>query len=340
MPQPSVVIATPFPTELLESLDQGARVSLLTPEQRALFRPELAANEDPAGRELKQLLAGADAIFVGIDIPSNLLDLAPNLRWLHTTGAGVENQIAAGFGRGSYTFTNGSGPHAIGISEYLLMVALALIKQLPFYQRAQIEHRWGRPRASAQHPSFELYGKTVGIVGLGDIGLAAAERFHALGCHVIGSRRSVQARQAGEGPVDELLPPADLPSLLQQSDFVILSLPLTTESRRLINAEALRLMKPTAFLLNISRGGVIDEPALIAALEQKQIAGAGLDVFEQEPLPADSPLWEMENVIITPHASNNSEHFQRRQAELFQENLRRFVAGEPLLNVVNAELGY
>ena len=340
MPQPSVVIATTFPAELIDGLDQGARVTMLTPEQRALFRPGLGINEGPAALELKHLLAGADAVFAGIDIPPELLQIAPNLRWLHTTGAGVENQLAAGFGRGSYTFTNGSGPHAISISEYLLLIALALIKQLPFYQRAQIEHRWGRPRGSAQHPSFELYGKTIGVVGLGDIGLAAAERFHALGCRVIGSRRSAQSRQPGEGPVDELVGPGDLPYLLQQSDFVILSLPLTPETRHLINAETLRQMKPTAFLLNISRGGVIDEPALVAALEQGQIAGAGLDVFEKEPLPAESPLWGMENVIVTPHSSNNSEHFQRRQAELFRENLRRFVAGEPLQNVVNAELGY
>jgi phosphoglycerate dehydrogenase-like enzyme len=340
VPQPRVVIATAFPPELIDSLDRGADITLLTPEQRELFRPGLAANQEPAAVELKRLLASADAVFAPIEIPTDLLQLAPKMRWLHTTGAGVENQIAAGFGRGPYLFTNGSGPHAIGISEYLVMAALALIKQLPFYQRAQMEHHWGRPRASAQHPSFELYGKTAGIVGLGDIGLAAAERFHALGCRVIASRRSLQARQAGEGPVEELLPPAELPYLLQQSDFVILSLPLTPETRHLINAETLRLMKPTAFLLNISRGGVIDEPALIAALEQGQIAGAALDVFEREPLPADSPLWDMENVIITPHASNNSEHFQRRQAELFRENLRRFVAGEPLLNVVNAQLGY
>ncbi len=340
MPQPSVIVATAFPPALVDSLDRGANVTILTPEQRELFRPGLTTNEKPAAAELKRLLAGADAVFAPIEIPPELLQLAPRMRWLHTTGAGVENQIAAGFGRGPYTFTNGSGPHAIGISEYLLMMALALIKQLPFYQRAQMEHRWGRPRASAQHPSFELYGKTVGVVGLGDIGLAAAERFHALGCRVIASRRSVPSRQAGEGPVDELLPPADLPYLLQQSDFAILSLPLTPETRHLINAEALRRMKPTAFLLNISRGGVIDEPALITALEQGQIAGAALDVFEREPLPADSPLWDMENVIITPHSSNNSEHFQRRQAELFRENLRRFVAGEPLLNVVNAEAGY
>jgi phosphoglycerate dehydrogenase-like enzyme len=340
MPKAKVVIANPFPSEWLAELDQGAAVTVLSPDQRALFRNGLNANEEPEARELKRLLAESDAVFAGIDIPTDLLAIAGNLRWLHTTGAGVENQIAAGFGRGSYTFTNGSGPHAIGISEYLVMQALVLIKQLPFYQRAQVERRWGRPRASAQHPSFELYGKTVGIVGLGDIGLAAAERFHALGCRIIGSRRSAKSRQMNVGAVGELVPAGDLAYLLQNSDFVALTLPLTPETRHLINAETLRLMKPTAFLLNISRGGVVDEPALIAALQEGQIAGAGLDVFETEPLPADSPLWQMENVVITPHSSNNSEHFQRRQAELFKENLRRYVAGESLLNVVSADRGY
>jgi phosphoglycerate dehydrogenase-like enzyme len=343
MPDVEVVIATSLPADLmseLTSIDAGTHISVLDDEQRAQLRPGLASSQDPAAAKLRRLLSEAEVIFLSFDAPPDVHELAKKARWIHTTAAGVENLLKAGFGRGSYTFTNGSGPHAISIGEYIVMQALVLTKCLPAYQRQQMQKRWGRIRDLPHHRSFELAGKTAGIVGLGDIGLAAAERFKALGCRVIASRRSAIERRRNEGPVDELVPASDLPYLLQSSDIVALTLALTAETRHLMNAETLRLMKQSAFLINISRGAVIDEPALIEALRDGVIAGAALDVFEREPLPPDSPLWEMENVVITPHTSAASEHFQRRQIDLFKENLRRYTAGEALLNVVDADRGY
>jgi phosphoglycerate dehydrogenase-like enzyme len=188
----------------------------------------------------------------------------------------------------------------------------------------------------------EIWGSTVGIIGLGDVGMAVAERAKAMGCRVIGTRRSVSSAQKNAGPVDELLPASEVNYLLRESDYVVLAAPLTPETHHLINGETLRLMKPTAVLINVARGGVVDEAALIAALKSGVIAGAALDVFDKEPLPKESPLWKMDNVFITPHISptSGSAIFMRRHVQLFNENLKRYLAGEPLLNVVDVERGY
>jgi phosphoglycerate dehydrogenase-like enzyme len=244
--------------------------------------------------------------------------------------------VCRGFGRGSYQFTNGSGPHAIPIGEFVLAEMLMFAKDMPRILRNQRAKKWDRVGGN------ELYGSTVGIIGLGDIGMSLAERAQAMGCRVLATRRSIETAQGKSGPVDELLPPSETNYLLQESDYVVVAAPLTPETRHMINAETLRLMKPTAFLFNIARGGLVDEPALIEALKSGVIAGAALDVFEQEPLPAESPLWEMENVIITPHISptSGSGVFMRRHVELFTENLRRYLANKPLMNVVDVERGY
>jgi phosphoglycerate dehydrogenase-like enzyme len=174
---------------------------------------------------------------------------------------------------------------------------------------------------------------------MGHIGGEVARLAKAFGCRVLATRRSVSERAAGEG-VDELLPASALPYLLAQSDFVVLCVPLTGETRHLIGEAELRAMKPTAVLINIARGAVVDEAALVRALKEGWIAGAGLDVFEQEPLPEDSALWSLENVILTPHISGGTEIYNQRATGIFCENLRRYLAGEPLMNLADAERGY
>lgn len=341
MSEVKLLVTMSVPPDLLKDiaeLDRRVQMATLTDAQRALLLAGQGDKDDPEAAALRALLQEAEIVFCGYEVrrSADLIGRAPNLRWLHTVAAGVEDLLQAGLGKGSYVFTNGSGPHAISMGEFVLLQMLMLAKAAPRFLRNQIAGKWERVYG------IELYGTTVGIVGLGDIGMAVAERAKPFGCRVLATRRSVQAKQVNVGPVDELLPPSELPYLLQESDFVVLAVPLTKETYHLLNAAMLRRMKPTAYLINVARGAVVDEAALIEALRSGSIAGAALDVFEQEPLPPESPLWGMENVIITPHISPNpySEPFQRRQVDLFKENLRRYLAGEPLLNVVDVERGY
>jgi phosphoglycerate dehydrogenase-like enzyme len=343
MPKVKVLIATALPPDVLAqltALEDGVAVTALSDAQRRTLRPGFSKETSEEAQAVRRLLAESDVVFTGFDAGVEVYGQARSARWIHTTIAGVDDLLAQGVGRGQYLFTNGSGPHAISISEHIVMQCLMLVKGAHGYFRRQAQAKWERLPMSERGERTELNGMAVGIIGLGDIGLASAERLAALGCRILASRRSVTARQDSDGPVHELLPAADLPYLLQSSDIVVLSMPLTRETHHLINAKTLNLMKRSAYLINIARGGVIDEEALIEALRERRIAGASLDVFEQEPLPEESPLWGLPNVIITPHISTTSENFQRRQGELFRENLRRYIANEPLLNIVDAERGY
>jgi len=344
MPSVKVLIATTLPPVVLQELTNSrgdVELTVLEEDQRRLLRSGLGVNQSEEAETVRRLLGESEVIyFAGLGVGPEVHKLATRARWLHTTADGVDNLLDWGYGRGSYVFTNSAGPHAISIGEYIVMQSLMLVKGAAGYVRRQSDHRWERVPASERGGRSELNGVTVGIVGLGAIGIAAAERLRALGCRIVATRRSATSRQEDVGPAHELVPPDDLPYLLDKSDVVALTLPLTRESHHLIDAAALRTMKSTAYLINISRGGVIDEPALIEALREGRIAGAALDVFEEEPLPPGSPLWDLANVNVTPHISTTSEHFSRRQADLFLENLRRYLAHEPLLNVVDPDRGY
>jgi phosphoglycerate dehydrogenase-like enzyme len=184
-----------------------------------------------------------------------------------------------------------------------------------------------------------LRGKTVGIIGLGHIGREVARLSKAFGMNVIATRRSA-TRTSRARYVDRLLPSKQMPSLLEESDFVVISVPHTPETHHLIGEKELGMMKPAAYIINIARGGIIDEEALIRALDEKRIAGAGLDVTEREPLPADSRLWDFDNVILSPHVSGGQENYVARATELFCDNLRRYLAGKKLRNVIDRKRGY
>jgi phosphoglycerate dehydrogenase-like enzyme len=256
---------------------------------------------------------------------------APRLRWVQSGGAGVEGFMTPGFVASPIVLTNAQGIYAVPIAEHVIAMVLHFCRGLHRLVRSQQAARWERTDV------IEVRDQTLGIVGLGGIGSEVARLAKGLGMRVLATRR----RPDRPAPyTDEVRGAEDLPWLLRESDFVVLCAALTTETRHLIGEAELQQMKPTAYLLNIGRGGLIDEPALLAALQAQRLAGAGLDVFAQEPLPADSPFWALENVLVTPHISGNSPHSRDRLTALFCENLRRYLAGEELLNVVDKAAGY
>ncbi len=279
-----------------------------------------------------------DAIIPKVEVvlgglPRDRILEAPRLRWLQTTGAGVDwllryPQIA----QSDLIITNASGVHAIPISEHILALMLALTRDIQRCVRDQVQHRWNRG-----HRITEMDGATMGLIGVGAIGEKTAEKAKGLNVRVLGLRRHPEK---GSPWVDRMYGPDQLLEMLPEADWVVITTPLTRETRGLIGERELRAMKETAYIINIGRGAIIQERALIRALQEGWIAGAGLDVFEQEPLPEDSPLWDMENVIITPHYAGLTPYYADRVVEIFTENLRRYQAGQPLINEVDKRLGY
>jgi len=248
----------------------------------------------------------------------------PKLRWFHSFSAGTDHPAFQALLDRGVLVTNSPGVSSRPIAQYVLGMMLRIVKRMDVWAAAQRERRW-QPLETA-----ELSGKTVGVVGLGSIGGEVARLARAFGMYVVGCRRSRRPARY----VDQLLPPDRLHQLLAAADFVVLAVPLTSRTDRLISEAELRAMRPDAWLINISRGRVVDEDALVRALKDGSIAGACLDVFVEEPLPPDSELWTLPNVIVTPHNSGWSPLNLERGTELFVENLRRYVAGRRLRNVV------
>jgi len=248
------------------------------------------------------------------------------LRWMQAPGAGVDHPVFRTLIERGVRLTNGSGLHAEPIAQYIFTYVLHWERQVSRHLAQQTEREWSRII------SDDLTSKTLGIVGLGGIGEAAARVGRAFGMRVIGLRRS-----AVDSPnVDLTLPPGELHALLGESDYVVLSVPFTDATRHLIGAAELAAMRDSAVLINVARGGVVDEPALIEALRAGTIHGATLDVMSQEPLPPDSPLWALDNCVITPHDAGWSPRANERIAALFLDNLGRYVRGEPMRNQVAA----
>jgi len=265
--------------------------------------------------------------------PDSLQEAAPRLRWVQLTSAGADRLLGSGFSEQGVRVTTVSGLHATPIGEFVLCAMLMFAKGAPTSMRAQVRHEWAR------FAPTELRGKTVGVVGMGNIGREVGRLARAFGCRVVGTTRSASERETTPDGY-EVLPAAELRRLLGESDYVVLSVPLTEETRGMIDEAELHAMKPTAVLVNIARGAVVVEQALARALRDGWIAGAALDVFEKEPLPAESPFWDMENVILTPHISGGTEIYNERAVAIFTDNLRRYLAGEPLRNVVDPARGY
>ncbi len=297
-----------------------------------MVQPELTAKE--ASESLDRMLADTDVIF-GWRLPLNLLSRAPRLKWVHGTGAGVDF-----FTKGTELLqsnvivTGSSGVRTTSVAEFALCLVLMLAKKTPSHFANQLAHRW-KPSIG-----LKLSGKTLGVVGLGSIGSEIARLGRAFNMRVLATKRSAKRRQRDAGGADEVFPPGQLLQMLPQCDFVVLATPLTPETRGLIGEAELKVMKPAAYIVNIARGPVIKQDVLLRALKEGWIAGAGLDVFETEPLPADSELWELPNVIISPHTAGFGEQDNTAMTELFCENLRRFLDGREMLNVIDREKEY
>ncbi len=277
---------------------------------------------------------------------------ASRLRWIQMHTAGIDHAIDQPIMKAQdVEVTNSSGVHAVQTSEFCLMMMMAFAYKLPHLLAYQAVPEWPRRPHEVFAPQH-LRGQTLGIVGYGAIGRELARMADALGMSVLAIKRNVMhpadydtyrlsntGDPEGEIPL-RIYPPEAVASVARESDFLVVVAPLTQSSRALINADVLAAMKKTAVLINVARGALVDEAALISALAAKQIAGAALDVFDEEPLPITSPLWNLDNVILSPHVAGNSAQYHDKCADVFIENLTRYLENRPLLNLVHRELGY
>lgn len=260
------------------------------------------------------------------------LDGAPAIAWIHTASAGFNWVLTPRVAASDIVLTRTANVLNTPIAEFVVALALALFKGLPLFLNQQRERQWRRPATLTT-----MTGATAGIIGAGAIGRESAVRLKALGMRVIGMKRTPEPLPE----FDEMLGPDGLSALLTEADLLVLACPLTPETHHLIGRKQFAMMKSSAVVVNIARGAVMVEEDLVEALKSGVIAGAGLDVFDTEPLPADSPLWEQPNVIVTPHVSYLADENEPAMLDEFGENLRRFLAGEPLLNALRSrELGY
>ncbi len=284
----------------------------------------------------ERVAPSADAILVWSGtraLLQQLWPIAPRVRWVHSRAAGLDGVLFPELIESPVPLTNGSGVFSRSLGEFVAAAALYFAKDFRRMIRNQAAGRW------EQFDVEEVHGKTMGIVGYGDIGRAAAERGKALGMRVIALRRRPEKSQ-GDGLIDEVFGPDRLLDLMSESDYVVAASPLTPETKGLIGAEAIESMKSTGVLMNVGRGPVIDEAALIAALRQRRIRGAALDVFETEPLPDGHAYFELENVLLSPHCADHTPTWLEDAMQFFVDNFERFRKGEPLKNVVEKRLGY
>ncbi len=337
---PDVTIAI---TSFLEP-EHVRRIAATGADVRVLYDPELVAPPrfagDHSGRpgfrrtpdqeaRYRGWLAEADVHFdLDAEFAPAFPALAPRLRWIQATSSGIGPLVRrTGLDRSGVTITNAAGIHAVPLAEHALLALLYFVKAVPARLRDQRAHVWER------HSVRELRGLTATVVGLGAVGLEVARTLRSVGVHVIGVRRSALAADEA-ARVDEATTPDHLRDVLPRSDALVLIAPHTRETEGMIGATELALLPPGAIVVNIARGALIDEVALIDALRRGHLGGAALDVAAVEPLPSDSPLWDLPNVLITPHSAATVARENERLTDLFVENLRRYRAGEPLLNLL------
>lgn len=301
--------------------------------------------------EVAEALAGLPdtEILYAFHVPAEWAAVAPRLRWVQLHSAGADHLLDHPILRSTVAVTTTSGIHATPIAEYVLASMLAHRWRVPLWTQCRRGHEWpsGRWETFARP---ELRGSTLGILGYGSIGREVGRLAKAFGMRLLALRRSAGAAERGyavpgigdpEGTLpDRWIPLEAVQELLAESDYVLVALPLTPATTGFIGEAELRAMKPTAYLVNIARGAIVDEAALARALAEGWIAGAGLDVFGQEPLPADSPLWDQDNALLSPHIAGFSPRYDERAVALFCENLRRDLGGERLLNLVDRAAGY
>jgi phosphoglycerate dehydrogenase-like enzyme len=342
----TVVIASYFEEEYVR------RIREVDERLRVLYRADLVPPPrwpgDHAGPEEWQRTPEDDEAFVEMlgeaevlyDFPRghvrDLVRVAPDLRWVQGSMAGAgEVAEKAGLGETDVAVTTASGIYSGPLAEFALMAMLQHAKQLEQLRKDKARKVWRQGAVGG------LERKTLCVVGMGSIGQAIATRARPFGMRVVGVKRTVRDGDEAWGFADDLYPTAEMHAALREADFVAVTLPGTPETRHLLDAEAFAAMKKDAYFVNVGRGAVVDEAALVGALEDGHLSGAALDVFEVEPLPEESPLWELENVIVSAHTTDVvPDLINAAQTDLFCENLRRYLAGEELINVLDKRLMY
>lgn len=344
-----------MPTLLIASYlepEYVARVRAVDPSLDVIYAPELLYTprypadhwpgeftRTPANEALwRQHLARAEILFDfdksnAADLPA----LTPKLKWIQATSAGIGDYVRAkGYDASMPTvaFTTCAGVHAQPLAEWCVLVMLAIHRKFLDTLRDQRRKHWER------FASADLRDQTLVIVGMGNVGTEVARLGKAFGMRTVGVKRTIAGINPADLHLDELYAPNDLPRALRQAQNLVLIAPRTRDTEKMIGAKELAMLPKGAVFINIGRGVLVDEPALIASLQSGHLCGAGLDVFEVEPLPATSPLWEMENVIFCPHSASTADRENERITDLFCDNLRRYLDGRPLLNVYDRELGF
>jgi phosphoglycerate dehydrogenase-like enzyme len=320
------------------------RLHNLSPDLRIEQRPTSNAQSIP-----DEVWQEVEVLYTYATLPSP--EQAPRLRWVQLHSSGVNQILDHPLFHTPVLFTTASGIHAVTIAEHVFAVVLAWFHRFPRALEWQQRGQW--PPEQERFPLFvseELWRKTIGIVGYGTIGRQVARLAKAFGMQVLAMHRTADHRDRGYvfpgvGDPDGMLPdsyyrPDQINSMLGESDIVVIAVPSTSKTRGMFGDAAFRAMKPTAFLVNIARGDICNEAALVRALRERWIAGAALDVFHQEPLPDDHPLWHLPNVLISPHVAGFTTHYDERAAMIFEENLRRYLTREPLYNLIDKEEGY
>jgi phosphoglycerate dehydrogenase-like enzyme len=310
-----IVVTGQHSTENIERMRQAA------PGADLRFVPKLSSGEDGLG----------DVEAIAGTINASQLKQAPRLKWVHSWAAGADNDLFPEMLESPVVLTSSTGNGAIPLAEHSMLLMLMLNRDVPRWMRAQKEKRWER----FTHP--ELNGLTVGIFGLGNSGSDLALKAKAFHMRVLGLRRNVARAVPG---VDKMFSMDQFHTFLGESDFVVVTAPSTPDTLGLFNAEAFKAMKPSAYFICISRGGIAVDDDLLQALREKWIAGAGLDAHGIEPLPPDSPFWDLPNVIVTPHNGATTPATAQRSIEIFVDNLQRYTAGKPLRNIVDKSAGY
>ena len=334
----TVLITTNLGEELITHIGE------ILPKVNVVYKPV----QQPS--DLAPEIGEAQVLYTGSTLPQP--EDATRLEWVQIHWAGVDHILEHPlYTNTDVAFTNTSGVHAINMGEYVLGLMLAFSHHIPEMVEDTRTGIWPEWRFRRYLP-LELRGSTVGILGYGAIGREVARLSKSFGMTVLAMKRNLRQLAApdtftvegtgdpsGEIP-DRYYPPSALHSMLGECDFVVVLTPLTEATRHLIDSDALRAMKESAYLINVARGDVVDEKALLEALREKSIAGAGLDVFSEEPLPKSSPLWELDNVILSPHIAGNTPQYNKRAVELFVQNLKRFLSGDSLLNEVERSRNY
>ena len=335
----NVLILVDFSDVIMEQL------KTISPRLKFTRKAAKSASDVP-----DELWATVDILYTAGVLPDP--DTAPRLRWIQSHSAGVDNILGQPLlADKEIIVTTTSGIHAVTMAEYTFAMMLALARKIPAMLRYQQKGEWPSERFNLFMPR-ELRGATVGILGYGSIGREVARLAEAFGMEVLATKRNAmnpaavnEYTQPGIGDPDgtivsRLYPPEATKSMVSLCDFVVVTIPASPSTKGVFDAEVMAAMKKSAYLINVGRGSVIDEEALIKALQTGQIAGAGLDVFVQEPLPPSSPLWKMENVIISPHLAGNHPSYHEASADVFAQNLERYLNKRDMLNLVDRKMGY